>query len=147
MIIMYDYFIASRYRNKDSVLDVVQRVRATGKTIYCFIESAASIAHVGSVDAEPEQAMKTFEAIPDFRNDSRVRAVFDMDMQALRDSTTVIVLLPAGKSSHIEASVAYGWGKDLILVGEQKEAESLYCIFDEVYSSIGAFIASLTSTA
>jgi hypothetical protein len=55
----------------------------------------------------------------------------------------LILLLPAGKSAHIEAGVAYGMGKKLILVGEQKETESLYLIFDECYNSVDEFIQSL----
>lgn len=52
-------------------------------------------------------------------------------------------MLPAGKSAHMEVGIAYVMGKKCILIGEQKEAESLYLIFNEVYSSIGEFIASL----
>jgi len=54
------------------------------------------------------------------------------------------MLLPAGKSAHIEAGIAYGMGKKCILIGEQKEAESLYLIFDKYYSTIDAFIESIT---
>ena len=35
---MYDFYIASRYRNKDSVLELTQRIRAQGYSVYCFVE-------------------------------------------------------------------------------------------------------------
>ena len=64
-------------------------------------------------------------------------------MNALRGSEALVLLLPAGKSAHMEAGVAYGLGKRMILIGEQKEAESLYLIFDEYHPTIEAFIQSL----
>lgn len=138
----YDYFIAARFRNKDAALDCARRIRETSATVYCFAESDASREEVGAVDSDAETAMRQFEA-KDWRTDPSVRRVFDTDMAALRESRTVIVLLPAGKSAHIEAGVAYGLGKRLILIGEQKEAESLYCIFDIVYPSVDAFLHTL----
>ena len=53
------------------------------------------------------------------------------------------MLLPAGKSCHVEAGVAYGLGKKCILIGEQKEAESLYLIFNEVYATENDFLKTL----
>src|SRR6185503_4172610 len=136
----YDYFISSRYRNKEQVLSLANKIREQGKTVYCFIESGASTKNVGSVESDPDEAMKQFEAIENWQTDPRVRDVFDTDMQALRASTNLILLLPAGKSAHIEAGTGYGMGKHLIVIGEQKETESLYLIFDEFYDNIDEFI-------
>ena len=140
----YQYFIASKYRNKDEVLDLARKLRQKGKTVYCFIESEASIKNLGDLDANAEDAIKKFESIPNWSTSPAVREVFEMDMEALKNSETVILLLPAGKSSHLEAGVAYGLGKNLILIGEQKEAESLYLIFSQFYPDIDNFIASMS---
>ncbi len=139
----YDYFVAGRYRNKKEVLRLNQAIRDAGHSTYCFVESRASIDHVGSIEKDGEEAMAQFEATHDWRNDPGVREVFESDMNAERAANTFVLLLPAGKSCHIEAGVAYGLGKKLICVGEQKEAESLYLIFDEMYPTIEAFAASL----
>lgn len=64
-------------------------------------------------------------------------------MGALRNSEALILLLPAGKSAHIEAGTAYGLGKKCILIGEQKEAESNYLIFDERYPNTDSFINNI----
>ncbi len=71
------------------------------------------------------------------------KEVFENDMNAEREAKALILLLPAGKSAHIEAGVAYGMGKECILVGEQKEAESLYLIFDKHYDNPEAFLETL----
>ncbi len=141
----YDYFIAARYRNKTEAIRLAELIRHAGHTAYCFAESAASVAHVGTVDSDSEQSMQQFEAIPDWQTDAGVREIFETDMQALRAAEQFILLLPAGKSAHIEAGVAYGLGKQLILIGEQVETESLYLIFAESYPTIEKFITSLAS--
>lgn len=139
----HDYFIASRYRNKDILLPLAQKIREHGKSVYCFIESDASIKHVGDLNANPEEAMGRFEAIADWHTDPAVRDIFEMDMENLRNAETVILVLPSGKSAHIEAGVAYGLGKKLVLIGEQKETESLYLIFDVFYATPDDFLKSL----
>ncbi len=37
-----------------------------------------------------------------------------------------------------------GWAKKCIVIGEQKEAESLYLIFDMFYSTTDEFVESLS---
>jgi len=118
-------------------------MRKAGKNIYCFIESRASISHVGSLESNAEEDMKKFETIPNWQNDPAVRDIFETDMEALRASDSLILLLPAGKSSHIESGAAYGMGKHLVVIGEQKETESLYLIFNEFYDTIKDFISNL----
>lgn len=140
----YDYFVASRWRNKEAVLELARKMREKGKAVYTFIEGDGEKYELKDVHEKytPEEFMKHFES-RDWQNDHAIREVFEVDMDALKKSESVILLLPAGKSAHIEIGVAYGLGKKCILIGEQKEAESLYCIFDEVYSTIDAFVVSL----
>lgn len=139
----YDYFVAARFRNKEEAARLTNLLRKAGKSVYFFAESRASIQHVGALDGDGEQSMKNFEAIGDWRNHAGVREVFETDMNALRDSKALILLLPAGKSAHMEAGVAYGMGKKTIVIGEQKETETLYLIFDEHYDSIERFFNNL----
>ncbi len=141
----YQYTIISRWRNKDVVMELTEKIRQKGKTVYSFIEGDGSNHALKDHEQkyQPEEFMQKFESILDWKNDPGVKEIFNIDMQALKDSETVILLLPAGKSSHIEAGVAYGLGKNLIVIGEQKETESLYLIFNEFYNTIDDFINSL----
>lgn len=140
----YDFFVAARYRNKENALELARRIREGGRSVYCFVESRASLAHCGAIESDGEEAMQKFEAIPDWRNDVGVRDVFETDMNALKASSALVLLLPAGKSAHMETGAAYGLGKKLYLVGEQKETESLYLMFNEMFDSIDAFANALT---
>ncbi|PIW36596.1 MAG: hypothetical protein COW24_04530 [Candidatus Kerfeldbacteria bacterium CG15_BIG_FIL_POST_REV_8_21_14_020_45_12] len=141
----YDYFIVARYRNKEQAIDLADRLRAAKKTVYCFAESEPSAQHVAVLDDDTEAAMAAFESIENWREDPRVRDIFETDMEALRASDAVVVLMPVGKSGHIESGVAYGLGKQTIMIGEQVETESLYLIFDQEFSTVDLFIESIGS--
>lgn len=139
----YDYFVASRYRNKPEVLRLVHALQEKGKKVYSFIESDASQKHVGTVDGDAEEQMRLYEARENWQQDPAIQEIFESDMQALRSSDALLLLLPAGKSAHMEAGAAYGMGKKCILIGEQKETESLYLIFNEFYQTIESFLSSI----
>lgn len=136
----YDFFVSGRWRNRDSVIDLAHKIRSRGHSVYCFLEAAHAMHRIANA---PEEDMKNFESL-DWRNDPYVKEVFENDMNGQKNSDVFVMLLPAGKSCHIEAGVAYGIGKKCILIGEQKEAESLYLIFDEIYPSVDAFLKSLS---
>jgi hypothetical protein len=136
----YDYFVSGRWRNRDNVLALVNKLRERGRAVYCFLESDYNVERV---QTDPEEAMRQFEATPDWRHDAFVRTVFERDMAGLRDSERLVMLLPAGRSCHIEAGAAYGMGKECILIGDQPEAESLYLVFARAYPDVDSFIADL----
>lgn len=135
----YDFFVSGRWRNRDNVLELTRRIREKGYSAYCFLEASHSI---DRVDNDPEEDMKRFEQ-RDWKSDPYVREVFENDMAGEQASTSFVMLQPAGKSCHIEAGVAYGLGKKCILIGEQKEAESLYLIFSEFYDTVDEFILAI----
>lgn len=139
----YDYFVASRYRNKPEILRLVNALRDKGKTVYSFIESDASLKHVGRVEDNAEEQMAKYEAKENWHTDQGIHEIFESDMGALKNSSALIMLLPAGKSVHIEAGAAWGLGKEMILIGEQKETESAYLIFDQRFATIEEFLKSL----
>ncbi len=139
----YEYFIASRYRNKGAVLDLAKKIRDKGKSVYCFVESDASIKHVGQIADDAEQSIQKLERISDWNESRAIREVFDSDMNALKVSQNVIMLLPAGNSAHTEAGVAYGLGKNVIMVGQPEKTESLYFIFNQHYKTADEFLHSI----
>lgn len=141
----YDFFIASRWRNKKQVIELAKSIRQKGRFVYCFVEGDGSNYELKDLEEKyaPEEFMKHFESIPNWTKNPAVREIFDVDMKALKESENILLLLPAGKSAHLEAGVGYGLGKKCIVIGEQKETESLYLIFSEFYKSVDEFIAHL----
>jgi nucleoside 2-deoxyribosyltransferase len=128
----YQYFIASSSRNKDRIIELTDKLRKKGKTVYSFIET------------NPLEKLISEEIdVKDWRNSEMNKFIFEKDMEPLKESETLILLLPAGKSGHIEAGVAYGLGRKCIFIGEPEETDSLYLIFEEDYPNIDTFITNL----
>ena len=126
----YQYFIASSSRNKDKIIELTEKLRQIGKTVYSFIETNPLKKRISEeID------------VKDWRNSEMNNYIFQKDMKPLKESETLILLLPAGKSGHIEAGVAYGLGKKCIFIGEPEETDSLYLIFFFFYHTSEDFIA------
>ncbi len=127
----YQYFIASSSRNKDKIIELTEKLRDKGKTVYSFIET------------NPLDKLISEEInVKDWRSSEMNKFIFEKDMKPLKESETLILLLPAGKSGHIEAGVAYGLGRKCIFIGEPDETDSLYLIFEKDYPTIDDFISN-----
>jgi hypothetical protein len=136
----YEYFIAGRWRNKEEVLKVRDLLKDVGISYYCFLESSHNNESVNFTEgADPNEVMDHYEQIPNWREDPMVKKIFDQDMDALRASKNFVLVLPAGKSGHIEAGASYGMNKPTYAIGEQKETESLYLIFDDIFATLDDF--------
>lgn len=131
----YDFFIAGRWRNYTEVKKVLDVVRANDKTAYCFIENLYQGSKVEfKQDSSIESIMQKLEALP--TDDEFIKHIFENDMQAQRDSDNFLLVLPAGISGHVEAGASYGMGKKCYAVGIPEKTETLYSIFDEIFSDI-----------
>lgn len=137
---MTDYTIITKFRNKDQCDSLVEKLIAKGKTCYNFCDTPAS---PDMPDATIEEQMEAFEAVVDFQNDEHFKKLFKKDLDGLKNAEKVIMLLPAGNSVHIEAGIAFGMGKPLILIGKPEKPESLYLIFKERYETIEDFLKNI----
>lgn len=130
----YDFFIAGRWRNKDNIKPVLDAVRGSGKTAYCFIESTYEGERLSfniHSKEDIEATMQASEAMA--QDDPMIRKIFENDIHGERNSENFLLVLPAGIAGHIEAGVAYGMGKKCYAVGQPEKTETLYCIFDKIF--------------
>lgn len=140
----YDFFIAGRWRNFKEVKKVLDVVRANGKTAYCFIENLYEGSKIEfKQDENIESIMKSLESLPG--DDGFIKQIFDKDMRAQRDSDNFLLVLPAGISGHVEAGASYGMGKKCFAVGTPEKTETLYQIFDEIFSDMNELRSWLKS--
>jgi len=134
------YFISSRWRNRDLVLALVKSLRERGQKVLSFFENPYNS---DAADDDPEEVMKKWETMPDWQQEKIVKQIFEEDMRCIRKSDVVILLLPAGTSTHVEIGFAYGLNKKCVLIGKPEKTESAYMIFNETYNSIEEFIKSI----
>lgn len=138
-----NYSVISRFRNKDQCELLIKKLEEKGKSCYNFCAFPADPNHSS---ASPEEQMKVFEGVKHFFNDPHFQETFHRDLMGLKNAERVILLLPAGTSAHIEAGIAFGLGKPLILIGEPSKPETLYLIFKERYKTIDDFIKNINDT-
>ncbi len=130
---IYDFFIAGRTRNKEQILKICEIFDQLNISYYCFLKNEQSHAEAGlDVNENPEELMKKFENLS-LESDA-VKTIFKHDMEAEKKSKNFLLVLPAGKSAHIEAGVAYGLGKKCYAIGEYDVTDSLYLIFDKIFT-------------
>jgi len=142
----YDFFIAGRWRNKDNIRPVLDAVRASGKTAYCFIENAYEGEKLSfNIDsqADIEASMSASEQMP--QDDPMIHKIFENDIAGERGADNFLLVMPAGIAGHIEAGVAYGMGKKCYAVGKPEKTETLYCIFDKIFPDLAALESWLAS--
>lgn len=118
--------------------------RGNAKQIRNLTDNLVSLGHEAATFIIEEDA-SVFAPGPNWRTRAELKKIFEADMTKMEEADRVILLLPAGKASHLIAGIAYGFGKHLTLVGAPQSLESHYLIFDSDYQTIEDYIAALRS--
>jgi hypothetical protein len=135
-----DYMVIGRTRNTENIQRLVDGIKAKGYSCYNFLNIPAT---PETPDLPWEDQMKIAESELDFWNSAHYQETFNQDMAGLQNGDTVILLLPAGLAAHMEAGVAFGFNKKLILIGEVEKPETLYLMFKERYKDIESFLETI----
>ena len=129
----YNFFIAGRARNKEKILRICEIFDRYDISYYCFLKNEESYESYGNKNQSVNDKQQEFEKL-DLKSDI-VLNIFNQDMMAEKNSDNLLLVLPAGKSGHIEAGVAYGLGKKCYAIGEYDTTDSLYNIFEKIFSN------------
>jgi|GEM_PF-263979 hypothetical protein len=137
MACKYDFFIAGRWRNHKAINEVLQAVRASGKTAYCFIENSYEGEKIElRQDDGIEASMQATESLP--INDPFMKQIFTKDIEAQKDSAALLLVFPAGLAAHMEAGISYGLGRPCYAIYQPEKTETLYNIFEEVFPDLSS---------
>ena len=90
-----------------------------------------------------KEADNLFAAGADWRSRIELKKIFEQEVTKIEEADQVIMLLPAGRASHISVGIAYGFGKHLTLIGQPEKIEGHYFMFDKDYKTIDEYIAAL----
>ncbi len=129
----YEFFIAGKTRNKDNILKICDIFDKHNVSYYCFLKNDETMNSYGTSEQSEEENMKIFESL-DLKSDV-VLKIFNEDLESEKAAKNFLLVLPAGKSGHIEAGIAYGMGKKCYAIGEYDATDSLYNIFDTIFES------------
>ena len=127
----YEFFIAGRTRNKENILKICDLFDKYNISYYCFLKNDATMDSFGEKEQTGEEKMEIFEKL-DLKSDV-VLKIFHEDLDNEKLSRNLLLVLPAGKSGHMEAGIAYGWGRKCYAIGDYEGTDSLYNIFENIF--------------
>jgi hypothetical protein len=126
------FFIASSRSNIKEIKNLIDNLESLGHQATTFISGDDS---------------SLFAAGTDWRNRAELKKIFEQELTRVEEADHFILLLPAGKNSHLAAGVAYGFNKHLTLIGQPQLIESDYFIFDTDYKNIAEYVVALRAKA
>jgi len=129
----YEFFIAGKTRNKDNILKICDIFDKYNISYYCFLKNDDTMNSYGNNDQTEEEKMQVFEKL-ELKSDI-VLNIFKQDLENEKASKNFLLVLPAGKSGHIEAGIAFGMKKKCYAIGEYDATDSLYNIFENIFEN------------
>lgn len=117
-------YTASSWKNEATVRELATVLRSWGHETDCFADDSTGrfVFHFSAVE-NPNK----LDGIS-FLTDPRSQKAFAEDKKMIDWADAVVLLLPCGKSSHLEAGYAVGCGKKLFIIGEFPKGD-----FDVMY--------------
>ena len=128
----YEFFIAGRNRNKENILKICDLFDKYNISYYCFLQNENRWGY-GNKNQTQEEKQKEFESL-DLKSDI-VLNLFNQDLEGEKSSRNFLLVLPAGKAAHIESEIEFGIGKKCYAIGEYEATDTLYNIFEEIFST------------
>ena len=129
----YEFFIAGKTRNKDNILRICDIFDKYNISYYCFLKNDDTMNSYGEDGQTEEEKMQVFESLG-LKSDI-VLNIFKQDLDNEKACKNLLLVLPAGKSGHIESGIAYGMGKKCYAIGEFDATDSLYNIFETIFEN------------
>jgi len=128
-------YIASSWKNKTWVIDLAEELEKLGFEVDAFCRSSDKrYAFHWSELVDNEDDLKYYDAI-EMLADGRTKRAYREDKKWLDWANVVVMLMPCGRSSHLEAGYAVGQGKRLYIYGEfiKGEFDVMYGFADGLY--------------
>lgn len=140
-------YVASSWRNDRQQL-VVRVLRENGHDVYDFRNPAPGNNGFGWRQCATEAQLKDPRA---FRDDVLTHPValagFELDMAALRGADATVLVLPCGRSAHLELGWSTGAGQRTVVLLDDpmSEPELMYLMNTIICVSIDEVLSSLSS--
>lgn len=145
-------YVASSWRNPIQPA-IVQVLRAEGHDVYDFRHPRDGDNgfswHLldSSLPPGPADLVLPSAQIRDMLSHPIAEAGFEGDMTALRECDICVLVLPCGRSAHIEAGWAAGNGKRLIVLLDEGEPDLMWKMADELCITVEEMIAACARPA
>lgn len=107
-------YIASSWKNADGCMVLAEYLRNKGHNVDCFCDASTGRYVFHFSDIGPSDKINAIS----FLEDERAQKAFQEDKKFIEWADMVLMVLPCGNSSHLEAGYAKGLGKKLYILGD-----------------------------
>lgn len=129
-------YVASSWRNEVQQA-VVLGLRSMGHDVYDFRNPTPGDSGFSWSEIDPEWQRWDTNAFRAALQHPIAQHGFGLDMMALRTCDACVLVLPCGRSAHLELGWAAGAGKKtFVLSPDPEEPELMYLMCDGIYSSL-----------
>jgi hypothetical protein len=139
-------YVASSWRNSRQPA-VVSALRAVGHEVYDFRNPAPGNGGFGWTQIDDNWQHWTTAQYFDALDHPVAQAGFRLDMDALKACDACVLVMPSGRSAHLEAGYAIGAGKFTVILCDaprSDEPELMYLMADALCTEIPEVIRQLS---
>ncbi len=137
-------YVASSWRNLHQP-QIVTELREAGHLVYDFRNPPGRTGFEWS-EIDPEWLAWSLEEYRQALEHPISQAGFASDFNAMKWADTCVLVLPCGRSAHLEAGYFTGAGKQLlILLPDEQEPELMYLMADHVCLSVPELLGKLAA--
>jgi hypothetical protein len=135
-------YVASSWRN-DYQPEVVRALREVGHDVYDFRKPSPEDRGFHWFEIDPEWETWTTDQFVEHLSHPLARTGFARDMAAIERSSACVLVLPCGRSSHLEAGWFAGRRKPLLILTAEIEPELMYGMADSIHAGLGPLLLRL----
>jgi len=135
-------YVASSWRNHMQSM-VVKALRAAGFEVYDFKNPAPGNHGFHWSELDPNWKDWTPEQFREHLDDEIAVDGFDTDYQGMNQCDACVLVLPCGRSAHLEAGWFIGQGKPTVILLSDGEPELMYHLADRVCVKMDEVVAFL----
>ena len=137
-------YAASSWRN-DLQPGVVKTLREHGHAVYDFRNPSEGISGFSWSEIDPAWQEWTQQEYVKALQHRRAREAFSLDLGAMQWADAFVLVMPCGRSAHLEAGWATGVGKPTAVLLSDSEPELMYKLADVLCYTVDKIVGWLES--
>lgn len=134
-------YVASSWRNEVRQQAVVAALRHCGADVYDFRQPSRGASGFSWAEIDPEWKSWSPQCMVDALEHPIARDGFRADMNALTSADLCVLVMPCGRSAHLELGYAIGARKPTAVLLDDGEPELMYAMADFLTCSVQAMCA------
>lgn len=136
-------YLASSWRNVRQP-GVLAALKAEGYDVYDFRHPASGNEGFHWEGIDPDwQNWTPYQYVNHLMEHPVAASGFRLDWEAMQRADICVLLLPCGRSAHLEAGYFVGAGKELLILIDKMEPELMYKMANGIYTELNDLIDEL----